>query len=650
MIVVYDIETLKDFFLYVDVDEEGNFNIFQCSNFKNELGDYIKHLGKLRGQIGFNNVNFDAQVQQFILKNHKYLLSLSGAEVATFIHDYAQSVVSKSNNNEWLDFRETDFKIKQVDLFRVFHYNNKARHCSLKWLQYSMDWENIEDMPIGHEDSIDSLEKSEMVINYCKNDCLSTKKFYEISRGKTDNEIYKGKDKLQLRKDIRKKFGFDCTNFDDVKIGDEINKINYLNATELSKYDLKTKDRRTKKFRFKDCFPEYIDFQTDLLKSFIKQIGDIEVNVDQEQKFPFKFFGTSYTIAKGGLHSEDKSRLIRPLSSQILRDCDVGSMYPNAIRKRKIYPEALGTKWLDGYTQIIQERIEAKNLYEKTKDKKYESFSEAFKLALNGGSFGKFQDKTNWQYSPKSCFDVTIGCQIDLLMLIEMFEVSGIKVISANTDGVLTLFEKEKEPLYMSICKEWEKKVGNDTLGNLEYSDYRLFSQRSVNDYIAIKTNDKPKHKGKSFTIHHEFHKNKSYRIVPLALNEYYSKGINPRTFITNHENIFDFCAGVRLNGNWYLEARGINKGKYIKKRLQRTNRYYISKEGFKLIKCNPDGREIQLDSGIWLSTVYNKHVLKDIKEYDLNYDFYVKQVYDIISEIEPEVINEKFSQLSLFQ
>jgi hypothetical protein len=42
--------------------------------------------------------------------------------------------------------------------------------------------------------------------------------------------------------------------------------------------------------------------------------------------------------------------------------------------------------------------------------------------------------------------------------------------------------------------------------------------------------------------------------------------------------------------------------------KLQKINRYYISKEGVKIIKVNKnDNREIQLESGKWLQTVYNK-------------------------------------------
>lgn len=648
MIVIYDLETLKDFFLYVDLDlKEDKFNVFEISRFKNELHDLKKHLINLKGQIGFNNIAFDSQIQEWMLRQK--LLEESGTILANLISERSQYVIDKANREEWPDYWEKDLSVKQVDLYKVWHFNNKGKRTSLKWLQYMTDWHNIEDMPLDHRDSVDTREKADMIIEYCKNDCLSTRQIYNITRGDTEHKLYKGIDKLQLRKDVKKEFGFTCTNYDDVKIGDEVNKINYLKATGISRYDLKEKRTELKSFTFEDCFPPYTKFITKELNSFINSLRSTPVNFEKKQEFSFKFGGTHYVLAKGGLHSEDNARLIIPKKDQILRDADIGSMYPNTIRKREIYPSHLGIKWLSGYSDIIEKRMKAKKLFKETKDPKYQSIQEAFKLALNGGSFGKMQDKSSWQFDPFACFRVTIGGQIDLIMLIERLVLAGINVISANTDGVVSLFDRNQEDIYKKVCKDWEILVGNNDLGQLEYCDYQLLSQRSVNDYIALKLDGEAKHKGGSFTIHHELHRNKSYRVIALALNEFYTKGINPRTFITTHGNIMDFCAGMRTKGDWFLEAVYLSGNKMVREPLQKTNRYFISNNGVKLVKCNPDGRQIQEDAGKWKATIYNKHVQKPIEEYDINYDFYIKKVYEIINEIQPEISGEGTEQLSLF-
>lgn len=650
MIAVYDLETLLDFFLYIDLDiKTGEFNVFEISSLKNDYEQLIVHLKEVICQIGFNSLGFDSQIQEKLIREYRTLKNLNGETLAGKLHEYSQEVINKSNENKWPDYNERDLKIKQIDLYKIWHFDNEARRTSLKWIQYMTDWHNIEDMPINHLDRVTDRETADKIISYCKNDCLSTLQFYKISRGDTDISLYRGIDKLQLRKDVKAEFGFVCTNFNDVKIGDEINRVNYLKSTGLDRYDLKEMRVKTKTFTFKDCFPSYASFITPELKKFIGDISNEEVDLMRKQEFAFKFGSTKYTLAKGGLHSDDPARVIIPTSNEILRDADVGSMYPNAIRKRRLYPQHLGEKWLDGYADIIEHRLDAKEKFKETKDPKYQSIESAFKLALNGGSFGKTNEKSNWQYDPFVTFCTTIGCQIDLLMLIERFELAGIKVVSANTDGVLCLFDKQREQLYKDVCEEWEKEVGNYELGRLDFVNYQLFAQRSVNDYIAVKTNGEAKQKGASFTLKHEIHRNKSYRVIPLALNEYFTKGIAPSFFITNHNNIFDFCAGKRMKGAWYAETRGFKDGILVSERLQKTNRYYISNHGMKLIKCNPDGREIQEDAGKWLCTIYNKHVQKPIEDYDINYSFYIRKVNEIISEIQPELPGGDHKQLSLF-
>lgn len=60
-------------------------------------------------------------------------------------------------------------------------------------------------------------------------------------------------------------------------------------------------------------------------------------------------------------------------------------MYPNAIRKRKLYPRHLGKEWIVGYENTITKRLEAKKQYKVSKEGRFKSIDEVYKLALNGG-------------------------------------------------------------------------------------------------------------------------------------------------------------------------------------------------------------------------------------------------------------------------
>lgn len=654
---IMDIEVLSNFYSYMglnpDTQEIKTFVIYES---RNDLLDLYTHFITIKGEIGFNNLGFDSQINQYIINNRNKWLDLSGEEIAKLIYIQSQKVIENSNKMGFSEFPEWKLRIPQLDLFKIWHYDNKAKMTSLKFLEYSMDFDNIEEMPIHHSSSVDESQ-IQSILDYNLNDIKATYEFYKITEGNTNHPLYKGIDKIQLRKDIQKEFGIKCLNFNDVKIGDNINKINY---SKLSKKDIKHLPKPNKvidKFKFKDCFPSYISFQTLEFNNFINAISNIDVNLKKEtvkikkQEFEFTYNGTTYLIAKGGIHSKDKPRIVKPLDNEILRDADIQSQYPNSIVKRKLFPKHLGNEWLIGYNNNIIRRIEAKKLFKKTKNPKYKSVDEVFKLALNGGGFGMLNQEHSWQYSPISAMCVTIGNQIEILMLIESLEIKGIHIISANTDGIVCLFDKSLEKVYKEVCIDWEIKVGNNKLGKLEYSDYKLLVQSSVNDYLAIKIDDiQPKCKG-DFVIEFELHKNKSKKIVPLALQKYFIEGIKPEIFIKSHQNIFDFCLGCKSIGQNRLVHLDVKTNTELK--LQKINRYYVSSNGKNLLKRLPplagkkfmkqldifgninDGtRESEIEAG-YLTTIYNKHIKQDINKYDLNYKYYIDCTNRIIDKIE---------------
>jgi hypothetical protein len=511
-----------------------------------------------------------------------------------------------------------------------------------------IDFPNIEEMSIDHWKEDVTIQETNDVLGYNENDVKATYEFYLITIGETENPLYKGINKLQLRKDIKAEFGIHCTNYNDVKIGDELNKQGYIQRSGRNKKTLKPTSVK-KDFTFKDCLPDYIQFKTDKFNNFINGIKNVKVDLDKKQEFIIEYNSTSYSIMKGGIHSHDSNRIITPNDNELFVDADIGSQYPNAIRKRKLFPPHLGKEWLEQYTDTIKRRLEAKKLYKQTKEGKYQAIQEAFKLALNGGGYGKLGEESSWQYDPFSVMCVTIGNQFEILMLIESLELEGIHVISANTDGITSLFDKTKEEIYYKICKEWELIVGNEDLGQLEYVYYSKLIQTSVNDYIAVKLNGDLKTKG-DFVSEFELHKNKSASIIPIALQNYYSKNIPIEETIYNHQNIYDFCCGVKSKSGAKLIHLNTKTSEEIQ--LQKVNRYFISNDGLNLLKrLKPlegkkvsnqmdifnnidDGtREQEVEAG-WLTTIFNKYYKLEMKKYNINYSYYIDKCKKIINNI----------------
>ena len=188
----------------------------------------------------------------------------------------------------------------------------------------------------------------------------------------------------------------------------------------------------------------------------------------------------------GGLHSQESSvHYLSIPGRQQLRDVDVTSYYPSLILTLGMYPEQLGPAFINIYRNVYTRRLAAKEAGEMTE-------SDGLKIVLNG-TFGKLLSKWSILYAPELGIRVTITGQLALLMLIEMMEMSGIRVVSANTDGIVLLIAPHLEWLADQNIKWWERTTGLQ----LEASLYSGIFMRDVNNYIALPMQDDPKGKVK---------------------------------------------------------------------------------------------------------------------------------------------------------
>lgn len=214
-------------------------------------------------------------------------------------------------------------------------------------------------------------------------------------------------------------------------------------------------------------------------------------------------------------------------------------------------------------------------------------------------------------------------------MLIEKLENNGIEVVSANTDGIVSKVHKDKEELYYKICKAWEDKTNY----GLEYTIYKQLIQTSVNDYIAETTDGYVKLKG-DFEIDRDYHKDPSMKIRAIALKEYYINNIPVEDTIRNHTNVYNFCKRFKTSKGWKAYEYTTNGEDLVKKPIQKNIRYYISKPGSRLTKENiKDGRKIDVEANAGV-TIFNQYIEKDIKEYNIDYNYYISETYKIIYSI----------------
>ena len=224
-VLIYDIETMKELLLVGIYNPAiDSYHEFEVSKNKNQLDGFMRFTEQYPEYywVGYNNLRFDAQVIEWILRNYENWHELTALETAAKIAQKAADTIHDANYDVFPEFREEWMTLKQIDVFKVNHYDNKNRMVSLKRLEFEMDLENIEEMPIHHSKTDMTDEEIKLTKDYCHNDVMATYAFYNVTIGNTDHPLYKGNNQIELRQDIFEEFGIPCLNYSDSKIGDEM--------------------------------------------------------------------------------------------------------------------------------------------------------------------------------------------------------------------------------------------------------------------------------------------------------------------------------------------------------------------------------------------------------------------------------------------
>lgn len=355
------------------------------------------------------------------------------------------------------------------------------------------------------------------IISYCDNDLAVT--------GQMRSEL---DERLKLRATMSEQYGVDLRSKSDAQIAEAVIRSEILKDGARRYIDKRVIPHG---YSFKYTPPDYIRFATPAMCELLATIRALDFVVSDKEEahglgmeevmrtgviIPDALKGRDivigegrYRVGIGGLHSQESSvsHFTIP-GKQKLKDIDVRSYYPSMILAMGMYPEQLGPAFL-----IIYRAIYAKRLLSKSEASRLESLghglggeegaemlrlakvmqteSDGLKIVLNG-TFGKLFSKWSILYAPEFGIATTLTGQLLLLMLIEMMEMSGIKVASANTDGIVLVIPEGLECIATSNVAWWERATGME----MEESLYAALHSRDVNNYIAITMDGKAKRKG----------------------------------------------------------------------------------------------------------------------------------------------------------
>lgn len=646
----------KRFVLYEDDDTD----LFSLLYWLQQKADYF----------GYNNKKYDRLMLSALLMYYNQFDKPS--KLITFLYETSQRVIRSSNNDTlWTDnftslILRNNVAFRDLDLFQIFRLDHY--HKSLKQTSINIKWYNLKEYtmpPIGDLDrhyyherlpEAKGMTDRELNIHYCNVfERFIPKEYLNEMADYNDNDVYivaelirMNQEEVLLRYRISEEYKVDVYSASRSTIADKVIVKLYSKFTGLHpKAFIDTKTIR-RKILVSEILSDKIAFSTPELKDILSDIRSLTLRGEKgEFDREFTFMGTSYTIATGGLHSNEIPAVYVENSDSIIVDRDVASYYPNMIRSLKVCQKHLIPKaWFRIADTIVDERLEHKHL---AKDKsldvmerdKHATAAACLKIVANAGIFGKMGSEKSFLCDKKAMYQVTINGQLFLLMLIEKLELAGIHVISANTDGIVTIVPRELEQTADDICHWWEKHLGLE----LEFTYYTKYVTEGVNSYLTVKRGGSSKFKGRMNPKMFLEDLSKGYNspIVAKCVTEYFINGTPVMETLRNAKSILDFCRTQNVNHKYRLEFTHVVDGKIRTDVVQRNTRFYISSTGGTLMKVESMGWNERNEEQVKKSSLCAGQRVSicnivddtDISELNVNYLYYYNEAMAIIEPIE---------------
>lgn len=257
---IYDLETYPNIFTFSIIRCDGKFQqTFEISDRKNELDRIFKCLDYLKEQdhylVGFNNNSFDYPILHGLLDlRDKDKIPKRSETIANKLYVMALKQIESFKGQFPNTVKVDDRYVKQMDLFKIHHFDNKAKSTSLKMLEFNMRSRNIEDLPFPVGKTLTNNEK-DILITYNEHDVKMTLDFYNHSIPQ-----------IEFREKLTHMYGRDFINHSDAKIGGdyfvmELEKAGIPLYTKDSEGKRKVRQTKRSSIKVKDCLFNYYDFK-----------------------------------------------------------------------------------------------------------------------------------------------------------------------------------------------------------------------------------------------------------------------------------------------------------------------------------------------------------------------------------------------------
>lgn len=678
----------------------------------NRLAPYRDSNGKAVAShvFGYNSMSYDKlMIAAFLMfatncNNTKELIKK--------LYDTSKKIIELQDNKEMArrdyylqSLREYKLPYKDIDVMRIFALNKcgkginangetvyfpkslKQTSINLQWyelLEYELPPISDKDADIYRKDptkrgmSVEQLNKliekwdryilPEWIpdeLHYNKNDVFIVCEIVRLNM-----------DEIKARYSITRAYEVDVLNSSRSNISDILFEKFYSEFSGLKPSQWKGKKTERTKMAFKRVIFPWINFKTEPLKELLAEMKQVIITSlgkkalkqfavehpnfkylkynNESGWFEIKLNKLVYTIATGGLHSQDIPRELRSnisftgegkltdkdIWSKLTDDSfiyvhyDIASFYPSLMVEHKVSPAHLNEGVFCKLVGWLRDtRVQAKHSKEEYIDGiPKDVLALVLKIVINS-IYGKLGYEYGDICDRLAVLNVTINGQLMIMMLCEELELNGIEVVSANTDGIVVKLYPNKKPVFDEITKNWEKltKFGADA------EEYKCYINRDINNYTIEELNGKRTYKGALNPYMYLIDLQKGYDmpIVAQAVVNYFLDDKPIMETLYECRNILDFCKTQNIGRQFHVEVSGIdNDGQIGFSSYQRNIRYYVSNKGYNLFKThNITNKRSNLCAGnvcVILNTVDDMR----IELRDINYTYYYNECLKIIDPI----------------
>jgi hypothetical protein len=611
---VFDIETYPNVFTlaveHADVPLRWMFEISDWRNDSREIVAFLQFLKENDARmVGFNNLGFDYPVLHTLIR--------MGTSTAGTLYEKAMAIIGSQDEDgsKWTHLvKPSDQFVTQIDLFKIHHFDNKARATSLKVLEFNMRADNIEDLPFKVGTTL-NREQVEVLKRYNQHDVSMTKAFY-----------HKSLDMIHFREELTRKYARDFMNHNDTKIGKDYF-VMKLEEAGVSCYDFGPSGRtprQTKRpvIHLKDAILPWISFEQ---PEFNRVLQWLKAQSITETKGVFTDLtatvnGFTFVFGLGGIHGSVESEVIESDDEHVIVDLDVTSYYPNLAITNGFHPAHLGKEFVSIYKHLFEQR---KQYPKKSAE------SAMLKLALNG-VYGDSNNQFSVFYDPLYTMTITLNGQLLLCLLAEgLMTIPGLRLIQVNTDGLTVRVPRSHKIMVDLARAAWQERTGL----NLEEAIYKAMMIRDVNNYIGVfdpafaKPGDPTVKRKGAYEWKMGWHQNAGGLVIAKVAEKVLVEGAPIRETVQQWPDIMDFMLRTKVPRSSYL---AIEWDGQPPQQLQNTTRYYIAEGGGRLFKWMPplkgknEWRKIGVESG-WGVQPCND--IQEAGKLPVDFDYYVREV-----------------------